>query len=183
MQSSNSADQADLVVDIGSGGHANAKTIVTEVIAAILTIASLYTGVTNFCASFARAGLAAAQPIDTEAANLYSKMASVYLQRGLASVAITSLSGLTLYNMDPFDLGSETDTVPDDAAGDDSANPIILAFDSIYQESNPDDRLCCTLGENVWENYDCRMTSVALVVQSDGSTVLVPMPNLYRAWT
>lgn len=144
----------------------------------LVSLITIYSAIYDFYIASLREALAVTTRIPA-ISNQLEQIALIYRVRGALTLSVTTVGGLVLVRMDPFDLGSSPDTLPDETS---SPETPILGFDGVISQSNPDDRICCTLGENIWENYDCKVVSVALVIQADGSPVLVPTPNLYRAW-
>lgn len=184
-----------LAVDIGPGGKANVVRVVIDAVFGAATIALTFFGLTELGVA-ARAGalaLSAATPA------FYT---STVLVPGIINALI--VGGVTVVvgggGMTPFALNVSRATfglilflgfaavalVPgqDQVSGaPKTVTPKSLGFYDVYSGIDLSDRSCCLMGDNIMGEFDCLVASTSIVIQADGTTFAIPMPQISRAWT
>ncbi|KIW10747.1 hypothetical protein PV08_10046 [Exophiala spinifera] len=164
-----------LAVDIGPGGKANVVRVVIDAVFGSAAIALTFFGLTELGLA-ARAGalaLSAATPA------LYTSTVLVPgIINALVVGGITVLVGAGTFSAVALVPGQDqVDGAPS------TVTPKAIGFYDVYQSIGLDDRSCCVMGDNIMGEFECLAASTSIVIQADGTTFAIPMPQISRAWS
>ncbi|KAK5213075.1 hypothetical protein LTR47_006973 [Exophiala xenobiotica] len=164
-----------LAVDIGPGGKANVVRVVIDAVFGAATIALTFFGLTELGLA-ARAGalaLSAATPALYASEILVPGIINSLIIGGVA--VVVGGGGLSAVALVPGQ--DQVNGAPS------TVTPKSLGFYDVYQGIDFADRSCCLMGDNIMGEFDCLVASTSVVIQADGTTFAIPMPQISRAWS